>query len=193
MSWSRLLLSSVAKALEHTSLPGCFLKSLFLSGGLRVSTRVWCLFLNLPSPSMSSSQGNVRQVYKMSLPRPSPLPTHINSLSYLPQVQWLTPWWWWLSNVSQTRLFTCRLDHSFRIHVDTIYGQQASGRVGPVEPRTTLQPTGKVYLALMFSSQAWEVTLSSVHSFLHSLSYRKGSFMKDRRLYFQWHHQIPFF
>lgn len=192
MSWSLLSLSSVAKALEHMSLPGCFPEELLFVG------RVACFHqgvVSLPQyaftiyvfPTKAMWDRSVRCPYS----RPSPHPAHINPLSYLPQVQWLTPWWWWLSNVSQIGLFTCRLNHSFRILVDAIYGQQASGRVGP-EPRTTLQPTSKVYLTLLFSSQAWEVALSSAHSFLHSLSYRKGRFMKDRRLYFQWHHQIPF-
>lgn len=82
-----------------------------------------------------SQQGNVKEMGDRSSRSPyskhGPHPTHINSLSYLAQVWWLTPWWWRLSNVSHIGLFTCRLNYSSRIHVAAIYGQQSLWHVGP--------------------------------------------------------------
>lgn len=61
------------------------------------------------------------------------------------------------------------------------------------QPGTTLEPISKLtpvnagvnYLAPLSSLQTREAALSSVHSYCHSLSYRKDGFMRDRRMCIQ--------
>lgn len=53
------------------------------------------------------------------------------------------------------------------------------------QPETTLEPISKVYLAPLSSLRTGEAVLSSVHSYCHSLSYRKDGFMRDRRICLQ--------
>lgn len=118
-----------------TSLPTCVSLRVSVRGAERSHQGVGCLppcaFTIHVIPSKAMWKQREAGLQRSPYSKQSPHPTHINPLSYLAQVWWLTLWWQRLSNVSHIGLFTCRLNYSSRIHVHAIYGQQALWHVGP--------------------------------------------------------------